>query len=295
MKSAFEVYYNLWPESRLDVLKLILKDVFVIKIPSQISQLSQSVPKKTIIVIEDDNYKFNPINFLRHGFDHIIFQQRKDFTAELLASCMMIYRPKTFTGNPVPFFFNGFSPVASDMLDPNLVFDFSQSSEKQTLLDALNDFLDQDQSTYNIKELCIQSADEMITNAIFNAPINSNGQRINSGLERNTDVKMPGGKKGRFFASASGHRAIVGCEDPFGSLQRQTVLERLEEIYNHTQVSPKGGTGGTGLGLKYMIDNSSNFYLYCDYGKKTVIACAFLLKGMKANTSPNKHFHISTG
>jgi hypothetical protein len=283
----------------LKVTQTQLKDETVVKLEGMIDEHAV-LPEGFDSVIRLDLEKVTGMNSI--GIRHFILWTDKFKTLKMiLEKCQPIF-VRNFNyvlhfHRPNMLIESFYVPYYSEATDErvNLVLEFSGSLEKPSLIESLDVFLDQDQGTFNIKELCIQSADEMITNAIFNAPVNTAGQRLNSAMARNSDVSMPGGKKGRFFASTSGNRAIVGSEDPFGSLQRQTVLERLEQIYDHTVVSPKIGAGGAGLGLKYMIDNSANFYLYCEYGKKTVIACAFMLKGMKSNTSPIKHFHISTG
>ena len=64
-------------------------------------------------------------------------------------------------------------------------------------------------------------------------------------------------------------------------------------MFNEGGVGFSTSSGGAGLGVRYLIENSANFYTVVDPGKFTLMACGFLLKGVKANVTTPKHFHIS--
>ena len=85
----------------------------------------------------------------------------------------------------------------------------------------------------------------------------------------------------------------IGCEDPFGSLERQTILNRLVEIYSQRQSAPIMSTAGAGMGLKFMIENCANFYMFCEKRKRSIVACTFLLEGRRKNIGQANHLHIS--
>lgn len=248
-------------------------------------------PKRTIIIIEE-KFDGDTINFFAKGFEHVIFREREDFAQELLASALMVVRPEGFSKNPLPFFFTGFqSPGELTEKPRHLILEFKESREKQELKDLLRSFFDSNNQLRFAADLALQVADEMFLNALYNAPVLPDGSRPFASLPRSEKVCLPPGLTARMFACYSDQRIIVGCEDPFGSLQREHVLKRLLQIYGES----KNGQPVTspGLGMKLMIDHAANFYLYADRGEKTLIACAFLAGGKRANMTPAKHMHFS--
>lgn len=110
---------------------------------------------------------------------------------------------------------------------------------------------------------------------------------------RHEFAEMPGESTAEIFACYSNERLIVGCSDPFGSVEPDPVLARLRHIYGAGTSAPLAKTAGAGIGLKFLIDNSANFYIYREHRRKTIFACSFLLKGLKANLTPAKHIHLS--
>lgn len=293
MLSLYEEYRHLWPANRQESLRDILKDVYCIHFPKETEAMLWANKKKTIIIIEKGK-DANFTRFFREGFEHVLFQEREDFPQELLASALMVTRPEVFSKNPLPFFFTGFrAPDLAAESDQSLILDFNQSDQKNQLKDSLQAFMKAIPGVRFASDLAIQVADEMITNVLFNAPINDAGQRTFASLSRDVKIILPESKKARLFACFSDKRIILGCEDPFGSLQRDQVLKRWIQIYDPDQEQVLAGQTGSGLGMKLMIDYAANFYVYSEYKKKTLVACAFLLGGLKANMTSAKHIHFS--
>ncbi|MBX3032393.1 MAG: hypothetical protein KF865_00585 [Bdellovibrionaceae bacterium] len=291
MKTVFDHYSHIWPGSRLESLKPILKGVYCLHYPAESVFMPEASKKKSIIIIDgpcDHNFSW----FLAKGFEHVIHKEREDFVQELLASALMIVRPETFSKNPLPFFFTGFqAPAEKSQGERSLILEFRESREKQEIKEHLGGFFEAIPNLRFVSDLAMQVADEMFSNVLHNAPMLPGGNRPYAGLPRSEKIVLPAGQKARLFASYSDQRIIVGCEDPFGSLQREPVLNRLVEIYGESHDGRP--VTSPGLGMKLMIDNAANFYLYAERGAKTLIACAFLVGGKRANMTAAKHIHFS--
>lgn len=174
-----------------------------------------------------------------------------------------------------------------------MVVKFNRSGEKRMVLDWLANFLQGFPRTSAIKDLCMQSADELITNAIYNAPMRSSGNRPFKDLPRDQEVTLPEDKKATLFACYSDKRVILGCTDSYGSLSKEHLMTHLKGVLKEGTIAARGGPGGAGLGFKYLIENSANFYILCSKNASTLVACGFSLKGLKSNLAMNKHFHMS--
>ena len=292
MKSVFEMYHHLWPvETHASIAPLLTK-IPVMHYPEDRAQLSSVVPSYVVLVVRDAT-TLEIINLVDQGFQHCVRAERADFAPELLAASLMTMKPEAFVRNPLPFFFNGFrSPDPKDP-DKNLTLKIQTSTEKATLLDWLDVFLQQNPRTSGVRELCVQCADEMLTNALYNAPIKPSGVRPFESWSRTQTVTLPVDHAATLFACFSDERVVVGCTDPFGSLNRDSLLNHLRHAFRDPLLRPRTGQAGAGLGFRYLIENSAGFYLISQPGRRTLIACGFLLRGLRANLNVAKHFHFS--
>lgn len=294
MRNLFDEFSGLLPPSRSQALKQILKDFSVLRIPTDLAEFTQAPRDRTIVVVDEIYPEFNPMDFFVAGFEHVIYFGREDFLSELLSSCWMTLRPGSFADNPIPFFFNGFVPESfHPVVENNFLKKFNTSQEKPFLINELEFFLSQYTGLMDIKDICLQSADEMIMNALYNAPVDAAGKRLFMDTPRDVPVQLPPEKNISLFACFSPTKVIIGCEDSFGSIEREPILDGLAQIYAKSKIVPVESQGGGGLGVKMMIENSANFYMYSQKNRKSVIACGFLLQGRRKNVSANKHIHIS--
>jgi hypothetical protein len=293
MRSVLDHYPALWPADQLERLRPLLKKVPVLHHPEDRELYSKVAPEQVILVVRNVKMR-DMMRLAQMGFEHIVQLEREDFPRELLASSLMVLRPDSFMTNPIPFFLTGFdSDTVVTNPDRHLIMRFTKQTEKVTLLEWLGVFLDRQPTTSAIHDICLQAADEMITNGLFNAPVRPGGRRAYKDLSRDSAIELPASQACSLFACFADDRVVLGCEDPFGSLDRSTLMTHLIEVVREGPIGVKYSTAGAGLGFKYLLENSANFYTLVTKGKRTVVACAFLLKGLKANLSANKHFHVS--
>lgn len=293
MKNLFETYSHLWPAASHEQLKPLFSQLDVVHYPADFTALAAvKRPQSTVVVTEGAKVK-DLIDLAYKGFEHFIQKDRDDFYQELLASGLMAVRPKAFSENPIPFFFTGFlPPKSSKTMSSHLVQEFKTNKSKALLLDRLHTFLGQAKYLSRIRDLCVQVADEMVTNACFSAPMLGNGQRLFQNMDRKSEVTLPGNHSAVLFATFTEQKVVVGCQDPFGSLSRSELLAHLRNVYRMDKVFPKE-TAGAGFGMKYMIDNSSNFYIYVEKGQKTLVASSFQVGSIKKNLADERHLHLS--
>jgi len=293
MKSVFEEYGHLWPQDVVAKVEPLLSRVMVLQFPRDKDQINKVKPQNVVVVTDKNLYDGN-IQLFEVGFEHCVQSTRDDFANELLASSLMALRPESFMKDPIPFFFNGFQ--TSEMATASgrhFKVNFSSSGESSTILQELEKFLTKNNEMASLKDICVQAADEMISNAVFNAPMRPGGTRPNVRLPRNQDVFIPDSKYATLFSCFSENRVIIGCADPFGSLEKRPFLNHLRSVFAEVSASVRMTGESAGLGLKFLIENAANVYVLVNPGKQTLIACGFLLEGLKANAGASKHLHFS--
>jgi CheY-like chemotaxis protein len=121
-------------------------------------------------------------------------------------------------------------------------------------------------------DLCAVIADELLSNALFNAPIDGDGQRPfadksrtgSRALSSEDAVEIEYGGDGRFFG--------IAVSDPFGSLDRDRVLAHLvKALAPSDEFSVRFDTGGAGAGLAMVYRNCQQLIFNVAAGQRTEV------------------------
>lgn len=141
-------------------------------------------------------------------------------------------------------------------------------------------------------ELVGAIVDELVTNAIFNAPVDGDGKARFRTLKRSEDLVLDEHEAATLKFACDGDFIAVSTCDPFGSLKQDTVIDYLNRclVKGPRQMSEE--SGGAGLGLYRVFQSVSKFILNLDPGKQTeVISLIDLRLSMKQFRLAAKSFH----
>lgn len=135
--------------------------------------------------------------------------------------------------------------------------------------------------------------DELVTNAIYNAPRTPEGQAKYARLSRRAPVVLGEHEAGELEFACDGDYIAIAQIDPFGSLTQETVVSYLNRclVRGPNQISE--ASGGAGIGLYRIFQSLSKFIINIDPGRKTeVIALIDLRLSMRQFKLAPKSFHI---
>lgn len=135
--------------------------------------------------------------------------------------------------------------------------------------------------------------EEMLMNAIYDAPIDKDGNSIYNHLSRTVDLVLKPEEQGMVRYATDGMLIAVSVQDPFGSLKASTLLKYLEANYGGTasEMNSKEGKGGAGRGLHQIVENSDLVVFNVDPGKKTEAIALFNVE-VKEKAQQNPSFHL---
>lgn len=291
MRSLFEEFKNLWPESSHAAIKNILGSVSFLYYPGDVSKIKYITKKQSVIIVVSSATLSEVIVLLNMGFEQIIQNNRIDFAQEILVSGLMAGRPAAFTNNPIPFFFGGFlEPKFAESSEKNFISTIESYSDKTKTIDRLEEFVQKNKKILRMRDLLMQISDELISNAISSEFANNSIAPNITSLKDKTELSKPI----KFFCCYNEYRIIVGCEDRHGTFQKASFLKFLRNVFVTNMIRTNTDqTRGAGLGFKYIIENSSNIYLHTDENVSSLVACGLTLKGIKHNISESKNFHFS--
>lgn len=136
-------------------------------------------------------------------------------------------------------------------------------------------------------------AEELLMNAIYDAPVDSEGRQMFNKLSRTEVVELRPNQFGSFRFATDGTFAAISVEDPFGALTAETVLKYLESCYGGRagSLNERADKAGAGRGLHQIIENSTLVVFNVKPGKRTeVIALFHIVPGDKNERNPQFHY-----
>ncbi len=124
------------------------------------------------------------------------------------------------------------------------------------------------------REAIEQCADEMLMNALYDAPVDDQGRPIFSEIPTKTRISLRVEQKVVVQYACDGKRFALSVRDAFGTLERSTVLQYLHKcLHAEQQIDRKAG--GAGLGLYLMVNSASTVYFNVLPGIATEALCVF--------------------
>jgi CRP-like cAMP-binding protein len=158
-------------------------------------------------------------------------------------------------------------------LKNEMVTHFKQSGIRSSILDRV----------YIVTE-------EMLMNAIYDAPADEKGQALFNHLSRKTEINLEKAQESTLRYGFDGSMIAVSVEDPFGTLTKDIIISYLESCYQGRAGSLNMNKGGAGRGLHQIIENSDVTVFNVKKGVKTEVISLFSLELGKKEHKPAFHY-----
>ncbi|MBL0220839.1 MAG: PEGA domain-containing protein [Myxococcales bacterium] len=152
--------------------------------------------------------------------------------------------------------------------------------EKSLCIAQISEFAELMGVRRKYRESIEQCVDEMLMNALYDAPVDEQGKQIFSEIPTKTRISLRVEQKVVVQYACDGTQFAVAVRDAFGTLERSTVLRYLHKcLHNEQQIDRKAG--GAGLGLYLMTNSSTSVYFNVLPGVATEAVCTFDLETPK--------------
>ncbi|MFZ3231377.1 MAG: cyclic nucleotide-binding domain-containing protein [Pseudobdellovibrio sp.] len=133
-------------------------------------------------------------------------------------------------------------------------------------------------------------AEEMLMNAIYDAPMDQDGKPKYNHLSRNDEIELSDDQAACLRYGTDGVLLAISVTDPFGSLTKNILQSYLEKNYNGEETGT-ADKGGAGKGLHMIISNSDFVVFNVKPQKKTEVICFLQLERSKEE-DPKPTFHL---
>lgn len=168
----------------------------------------------------------------------------------------------------------------------------SSSAQKKATLDTLEGHLQGLTKATLIPDVRLV-ADELLSNAIYNAPFTDleNQSPGASRVEGEVASELPA----RLLAGHDGDRLVVACFDQYGTLNVEKLIARIQSCYHTGAAANMNRTteGGAKIGSYLIFQSCLSYYAAVEPGVRTLVAATFpLLLNRRKRESLTKNLHI---
>ena len=152
--------------------------------------------------------------------------------------------------------------------------------EKSRCIAQVSEFAEMMGVRRKYREAIEQCLDEMLMNALYDAPVDDQGHHLFSEISTTARISLRVEQKVVVQYACDGTQVAIAVRDAFGTLERATVLRYLHKcLHNEQQIDRKAG--GAGLGLYLMTSSSTSVYFNVLPGVATEAVCTFDLETPK--------------
>jgi hypothetical protein len=226
--------------------------------------------------------------FVENALDNMVQISNDDIAYELFIASIIKKKPRLFLNNPL-YILN--SQEGTETAMRLWQEDFSGTEHKQKVLQSIHNFIGRHKKMNRLADNISIIIDELFSNAIFNAPIDAQGNRLYRNMDRDAKVSFPQGKHAKIFAVHTNDNLFVGAVDPWGSIDRDRICKSFYHAYSERTVTEGKGAG---FGLRMMLDRSRSLYILSEKAKRSLVCCHMRLNiSLKKIESVPKQLHIN--
>lgn len=253
--------------------------------------LSQHAPELPVLVLSHSDSNTHLARLLDHASLNNLIVRRGGLSAsrslidehELIVTCTKLIERDIFG-------IEKYLPAWGIKLHRQTI---DRSTEKYQALEALEHFLeDIDCHAAIIPEIC-NAADELLMNAIFNAPRDLSGEPKYVNVARSEAVCLQPEEQIDFSFACDGRHVALAVGDPFGSLQRSVILRYLRQSLLCGRADIEHKQHGAGLGLSMVFNSINQLVFNIHEGLRTeVIALFYVRNGAREFRASGRSLNI---
>lgn len=262
-------------------LDLAAHEAFLVDVSQRRLDSSQDRPR--ILLLADRRQKTELGQLFRLPFlTNLIAKSHPLTLDELIITVGKIVRHDIF--GIEKYLCYGVKPIAHEV---------SSSRQKDALLEAVSAYADGLDISKRLVNEAKAVADELIMNAIYNAPVRIDGSRPYAGRSRTEPVDLRDDETATFTYACDGRQLVIAMRDRFGSLTADTVRDYLRRCFAMGSDQIEAKAGGAGIGLYFIVEKLNKLIINISAGRGTEIIGVIDISGSYRDYAEKyKSFHI---
>lgn len=145
----------------------------------------------------------------------------------------------------------------------------AKASQKKSIVESLKAKLSEVGFHSRAATSVATAVDEILMNAIFDAPADDTGRVIYAQTARNTEMELKDRARVVFKVIFDGTILGLSVVDLYGSLDKKKFLGHLAKSYQNDAFTVKTTVAGAGLGMANVFNTCGGMVYCCEMGAKT--------------------------
>ena len=137
-----------------------------------------------------------------------------------------------------------------------------------------------------VSSMAMLVADELLSNAVHNAPVDERGEHFRRDTPRNIEIDLSGRETVQLRWGCDARYLAIEVTDQFGSIDRETILRSLAK----DSIRESGGGAGMGIALSYRSCDHLVFNL--SPGKRTEIIALIDVRYPPTERAPVSSYNV---
>jgi hypothetical protein len=171
-------------------------------------------------------------------------------------------------------------------------YEIKRAEDRDEVVAAVDDYVTALGAGREVAKAMAMIADELATNAVYNAPRDENGEARYGGMDRRDKVELDPWEYARVDFGCDGRFFAIAVTDAFGALSPSRIRSRLAScMRGGEQIENKAGGAGLGLYTVFTSVNQLVFNLAPGVCSQ-VIAIADITQRMRGIREQGHSFHL---
>ena len=145
----------------------------------------------------------------------------------------------------------------------------THSDQKQEAAEAVRQYLIAAKVPARMSNVIANTVDELLMNAIFDAPCDEFGKSLYTSTTRNQSRPLNGKDEVTMSIGFDGFCVGVCVTDQFGNIDRNRLLNHVSSNYKNQDYTAKQGLAGAGLGVATINNSGGSLIYHCQSGQRT--------------------------
>jgi hypothetical protein len=152
-----------------------------------------------------------------------------------------------------------------------------RSSQKMEAVEAVRGYAVAAGFNNRMASTIANAVDEILMNAIFDAPVDALGKQEKAMMPRTEDFALEGRHLVEMEIGFDGKTIGIAAIDHFGSIDKTRILRHISKVYSTENYKLKSTSAGAGIGLSSVFQGGASFFYVCESGARTEAMVFFSL------------------
>lgn len=149
------------------------------------------------------------------------------------------------------------------------------STQKQSAVEAVRNYLLSAKFQARMATVISNAVDELLMNAIFDAPVDELGKQALASTPRSANFKLEGKHAVEMEVAYDGNYVAITAIDHFGSLDKVKLLTHISKIYTEEEYKVRTSVAGAGIGLATVYRSGGSFFFSSEAQTRTEVTVFF--------------------